>query len=58
MSDPMILSLSQHHFIQVDNSMQVNSVKVPEADIMATNGVVHFVKTLLYPKGINAPSNP
>ncbi|XP_076138503.1 periostin, osteoblast specific factor b [Alosa pseudoharengus] len=33
----------------VNNSMQVNTVKVPESDIMATNGVVHFVKSLLYP---------
>ncbi|XP_057207631.1 periostin, osteoblast specific factor b isoform X1 [Triplophysa rosa] len=30
--------------------MQVNTVKVPESDQMATNGVVHFVRTLLYPE--------
>lgn len=33
--------------------MQVNTVKVPESDLMATNGVVHFVRTLLYPEGGN-----
>lgn len=31
--------------------MQVNTIKVPESDLMATNGVVHFVRTLLYPEG-------
>uniref|UniRef100_A0A667XQ84 Periostin, osteoblast specific factor b n=1 Tax=Myripristis murdjan TaxID=586833 RepID=A0A667XQ84_9TELE len=35
-----------------NNSVQVNSVKVPESDIMATNGVVHFVNSLLYPEDI------
>ncbi|KAL2096588.1 hypothetical protein ACEWY4_008736 [Coilia grayii] len=35
-----------------NNSMQVNTVKVPESDVMATNGVVHFVKSLLYPKDL------
>ncbi|KAK0137171.1 Periostin [Merluccius polli] len=35
-----------------NNSMQVNSVKVPESDVMATNGVVHFVDSLLYPGDI------
>ncbi|KAA0702162.1 Periostin [Triplophysa tibetana] len=34
------------------DGMQVNSVKVPESDQMATNGVVHFVRTLLYPEDI------
>ncbi|XP_012693408.1 periostin, osteoblast specific factor b [Clupea harengus] len=33
----------------VNNTMMVNTVNVPESDIMATNGVVHFVKSLLYP---------
>lgn len=32
-----------------NNTMQVNSVQVPESDTMATNGVVHFVNHLLYP---------
>lgn len=35
-----------------NNSMQVNSVQVPESDIMATNGVVHFVNQVLYPGDI------
>uniref|UniRef100_A0A8C5CSU7 Periostin, osteoblast specific factor b n=1 Tax=Gadus morhua TaxID=8049 RepID=A0A8C5CSU7_GADMO len=32
-----------------NNSMQVNTVKVPESDVMATNGVVHFIDSILYP---------
>ncbi|XP_061918095.1 periostin, osteoblast specific factor b isoform X3 [Entelurus aequoreus] len=35
-----------------NNSMQVNSVQIPESDIMATNGVVHTVNRLLYPADI------
>ncbi|XP_017564094.1 periostin, osteoblast specific factor b isoform X2 [Pygocentrus nattereri] len=35
-----------------NNSMQVNSVQAPDSDLMATNGVIHFVKTLLYPEDI------
>ncbi|XP_035536087.1 periostin, osteoblast specific factor b isoform X1 [Morone saxatilis] len=35
-----------------NSSMQVNSVQVPESDIMATNGVVHFVNQVLYPGDI------
>ncbi|KAJ3591385.1 hypothetical protein NHX12_009330 [Muraenolepis orangiensis] len=35
-----------------NNSMQVNSIKVPETDIMATNGVLHLVDSLLYPADI------
>uniref|UniRef100_A0A8C7ZZQ7 Periostin, osteoblast specific factor b n=1 Tax=Oryzias sinensis TaxID=183150 RepID=A0A8C7ZZQ7_9TELE len=38
------------------NTTQVNSVKVPEADIMATNGVVHFVNQVLYPGGMTIHS--
>uniref|UniRef100_A0AAQ5X9K2 Periostin n=1 Tax=Amphiprion ocellaris TaxID=80972 RepID=A0AAQ5X9K2_AMPOC len=34
-----------------NNTVQVNSVKVPEADIMATNGVIHFINQVLYPGG-------
>lgn len=38
--------------------MQVNTVKVPESDIMATNGVIHFVNQVLYPGGtISTPSS-
>ncbi|XP_047199363.1 periostin isoform X3 [Hippoglossus stenolepis] len=33
----------------VNNSIHVNSVEVPASDLMATNGVVHIVKNLLYP---------
>ena len=36
---------------QANSSMLVNSVQVPESDIMATNGVVHFVNQVLYPGG-------
>ncbi|XP_037631585.1 periostin, osteoblast specific factor b isoform X1 [Sebastes umbrosus] len=35
-----------------NSSMQVNSVQVPESDIMATNGVIHFVNQVLYPGDI------
>ncbi|XP_056127925.1 periostin, osteoblast specific factor b isoform X1 [Rhinichthys klamathensis goyatoka] len=38
--------------LYANQSMQVNTVKVPESDLMATNGVVHFVRTLLYPEDI------
>lgn len=37
---------------QANNTVQVNSVQVPESDIMATNGVIHFVNQVLYPGGI------
>uniref|UniRef100_A0A673CAG4 Periostin, osteoblast specific factor b n=1 Tax=Sphaeramia orbicularis TaxID=375764 RepID=A0A673CAG4_9TELE len=36
-------------FVSANNSMLVNSVQVPESDLMATNGVVHFVNHVLYP---------
>ncbi|XP_020490552.2 periostin, osteoblast specific factor b isoform X1 [Labrus bergylta] len=35
-----------------NNTMQVNTVQVPESDIMASNGVVHFVHQVLYPGDI------
>ncbi|XP_065136874.1 periostin, osteoblast specific factor b isoform X2 [Paramisgurnus dabryanus] len=38
--------------LYANESMQVNTVKVPESDQMATNGVIHFVRTLLYPEDI------
>ncbi|KAK1882782.1 Periostin [Dissostichus eleginoides] len=37
------------HVISVNNSINVNSVDVPESDLMATNGVIHVVKNVLYP---------
>uniref|UniRef100_A0A3Q0RF79 Periostin n=1 Tax=Amphilophus citrinellus TaxID=61819 RepID=A0A3Q0RF79_AMPCI len=33
----------------VNNSIHVNSVDVPNSDLMATNGVIHVVKNVLYP---------
>lgn len=36
---------------QVNNTIQVNSVDVPTSDLMATNGVIHVVKNVLYPPG-------
>ncbi|XP_065819009.1 periostin isoform X5 [Labrus bergylta] len=33
----------------VNNSILVNSVGVPDSDLMATNGVIHVVKNVLYP---------
>ncbi|XP_030648504.1 periostin isoform X2 [Chanos chanos] len=35
--------------LSANNSILVNSVDVPDSDLMASNGVVHVVKTLLYP---------
>ncbi|KAJ4930092.1 hypothetical protein JOQ06_019105 [Pogonophryne albipinna] len=35
--------------ISVNNSINVNSVDVPNSDLMATNGVIHVVKNVLYP---------
>ncbi|KAA0703976.1 Periostin [Triplophysa tibetana] len=37
--------------LSINNSIHVNSVDVPDFDLMASNGVVHVVKTILYPKG-------
>lgn len=36
---------------QANNTMQVNSLQIPESDIMGTNGVIHFVNHILYPGG-------
>ncbi|XP_063349038.1 periostin, osteoblast specific factor b isoform X2 [Pelmatolapia mariae] len=38
--------------IVANNTVKVNSVQIPEADMMATNGVIHFVNKLLYPEDI------
>ncbi|XP_069563512.1 periostin, osteoblast specific factor b isoform X1 [Brachyistius frenatus] len=38
--------------MSANNTMQVNTVQVPESDIMATNGVIHFVNQVLYPGDI------
>ncbi|XP_029957373.1 periostin isoform X2 [Salarias fasciatus] len=35
--------------LSVNNSIHVNSVDVPDSDLMATNGVIHVVKNVLYP---------
>nr|XP_046267131.1 periostin-like isoform X2 [Scatophagus argus] len=35
--------------MSVNNSIHVNSVDVPDSDLMATNGVIHVVKNILYP---------
>uniref|UniRef100_A0A667YS14 Periostin n=1 Tax=Myripristis murdjan TaxID=586833 RepID=A0A667YS14_9TELE len=35
--------------LSVNNTIHVNSVDVPDNDLMATNGVVHVVKNILYP---------
>ncbi|KAF4082064.1 hypothetical protein AMELA_G00147400 [Ameiurus melas] len=35
--------------LSVNNSINVNSVNVKDNDLMASNGVVHVVKNLLYP---------
>ncbi|XP_072248227.1 periostin, osteoblast specific factor b isoform X1 [Leuresthes tenuis] len=38
--------------ISANNTVKVNSVQVPESDIMATNGAIHFVDQVLYPADI------
>ncbi|XP_051934377.1 periostin, osteoblast specific factor b isoform X3 [Hippocampus zosterae] len=35
-----------------NDTMRVNSVQIPDSDIMATNGVIHYVNQLLYPADI------
>ncbi|XP_040908040.1 periostin-like isoform X2 [Toxotes jaculatrix] len=35
--------------LSVNNSIHVNSVDIPDSDLMATNGVIHVVKNVLYP---------
>ncbi|KAJ8275578.1 hypothetical protein COCON_G00073300 [Conger conger] len=35
--------------LSVNNSIQVNSLNVSDSDLMASNGVIHVVKTILYP---------
>ncbi|XP_062872312.1 periostin, osteoblast specific factor b [Trichomycterus rosablanca] len=35
-----------------NDGMKVNSVQVPKSDLMASNGVIHIVKNLLYPEDI------
>uniref|UniRef100_A0A8C7HHI5 Periostin n=1 Tax=Oncorhynchus kisutch TaxID=8019 RepID=A0A8C7HHI5_ONCKI len=35
--------------LAVNSSINVNSVDVPDIDLMATNGVIHVVKNILYP---------
>uniref|UniRef100_A0A8C6SL31 Periostin, osteoblast specific factor a n=1 Tax=Neogobius melanostomus TaxID=47308 RepID=A0A8C6SL31_9GOBI len=44
-----LLRTLQGNNLQVNNSIHVNSVNVPDSDLMATNGVVHVVKNVLYP---------
>uniref|UniRef100_A0A8C4I7J1 Periostin, osteoblast specific factor b n=1 Tax=Dicentrarchus labrax TaxID=13489 RepID=A0A8C4I7J1_DICLA len=46
-----LLKSLQGSNLKANSSMQVNSVQVPESDIMATNGVVHFINQVLYPGG-------
>ncbi|XP_038860970.1 periostin-like isoform X1 [Salvelinus namaycush] len=47
-----LLKTIQGHNLQVlsvNKSIHVNSLDVPDIDLMATNGVVHVVKNILYP---------
>uniref|UniRef100_A0A6Q2ZQR3 Periostin, osteoblast specific factor a n=1 Tax=Esox lucius TaxID=8010 RepID=A0A6Q2ZQR3_ESOLU len=49
-----LLKTIQGHNLQllsVNNSIHVNSLNVPDFDLMATNGVIHVVKNILYPGG-------
>ncbi|XP_068173301.1 periostin, osteoblast specific factor b isoform X2 [Antennarius striatus] len=38
--------------MSANNTMLVNSVQALESDIMATNGVIHFIEHVLYPQDI------
>uniref|UniRef100_A0A7N6A672 Periostin, osteoblast specific factor a n=1 Tax=Anabas testudineus TaxID=64144 RepID=A0A7N6A672_ANATE len=44
-----LLKTLQGNNLQVNSSIHVNSVGVPDSDLMATNGVIHVVKNVLYP---------
>ncbi|XP_045546171.1 periostin isoform X1 [Salmo salar] len=47
-----LLKTIQGHNLQVlsvNSSINVNSVDVPDIDLMATNGVIHVVRNILYP---------
>ncbi|XP_020778818.2 periostin [Boleophthalmus pectinirostris] len=47
-----LLKSMQGNNLQVmsaNNTIHVNSINVPDSDLMATNGVVHVVKNVLYP---------
>uniref|UniRef100_A0A8C2FI19 Periostin, osteoblast specific factor b n=1 Tax=Cyprinus carpio TaxID=7962 RepID=A0A8C2FI19_CYPCA len=46
-----LLKTLQGSNLKANEGMQVNTVKVPDSDLMATNGVIHVVRTLLYPEG-------
>ncbi|XP_076002329.1 periostin, osteoblast specific factor b [Genypterus blacodes] len=43
---------SNMRVLAANNKVQVNSVDVPESDVMATNGAIHFVNNVLYPEDI------
>uniref|UniRef100_A0A7N8WUT5 Periostin, osteoblast specific factor b n=1 Tax=Mastacembelus armatus TaxID=205130 RepID=A0A7N8WUT5_9TELE len=47
-----LLKSVQGSNLKANNTVQVNSVQVPESDIMTTNGVVHVVNQVLYPGDI------
>ncbi|XP_036381281.1 periostin-like [Megalops cyprinoides] len=40
---------SNIRLLSANNSILVNTVNVPDNDLMASNGVIHIVKTMLYP---------
>lgn len=50
----VVNSFNANDFIsfQANNSINVNSVNVKDTDLMASNGVIHVVKNLLYPAGM------
>uniref|UniRef100_A0A8C2ZPI7 Periostin, osteoblast specific factor b n=1 Tax=Cyclopterus lumpus TaxID=8103 RepID=A0A8C2ZPI7_CYCLU len=47
-----LLKSLQGSNLRANNSMLVNSVQVPDSDIMATNGVIHIINQVLYPGDI------
>uniref|UniRef100_A0A672LYB5 Periostin-like n=1 Tax=Sinocyclocheilus grahami TaxID=75366 RepID=A0A672LYB5_SINGR len=47
-----LLKTLQGSNLKANESMLVNTVKVRDSDLMATNGVIHFIRTLLYAEDI------
>uniref|UniRef100_A0A3B3RAM5 Periostin, osteoblast specific factor b n=1 Tax=Paramormyrops kingsleyae TaxID=1676925 RepID=A0A3B3RAM5_9TELE len=37
--------------VLLNNTIQVNSIEVSDPDVMASNGVIHYMQTLIYPEG-------
>uniref|UniRef100_A0A3B3RA96 Periostin, osteoblast specific factor b n=1 Tax=Paramormyrops kingsleyae TaxID=1676925 RepID=A0A3B3RA96_9TELE len=38
--------------VLLNNTIQVNSIEVSDPDVMASNGVIHYMQTLIYPEDL------